>query len=181
MDHGSTGEEQGRSRGERGRKQQERERIWELLTGRTGEGKNQAGNWQQRQNLRRSGKEWETSGEEASRIGKGQERTWKGRGRTREVSYIMQRTCSIQFGSTYMQQCIYYFMLSVSVLDQVGSNLFNFSNAFNCFLFVFFTLALGVLFCAFWVPGGCKGGSKEASGSSFWTTKVDKTCPRPWK
>ena len=65
MDHGSIGEEQGRSRGERGRKQQERERTWELLTGRTGEGKNQAGNWQQRQNLRRSGKEWETSGEEA--------------------------------------------------------------------------------------------------------------------
>ena len=65
MDHGSIGEEQGRSRGERGRKQQERERTWELLSGRTGEGKNQAGNWQQRQNLRRSGKEWETSGEEA--------------------------------------------------------------------------------------------------------------------
>ena len=130
MDHGSIGEEQGRSRGERGRKQQERERTWELLTGRTVEGKSQAGNWQQRQNLRRSGKEWETSGEEAwkktgrepARIGKGQERTWKGRGRTREVSYIMQRTCSIQFDSTCMQQCIYYFMLSVSVLDQVGSN-----------------------------------------------------------
>ena len=65
MDHESIGEEQGRSRGERGRKQQERERTWELLTGRTGEGKNQAGNWQQRQNLRRSGKEWETSGKEA--------------------------------------------------------------------------------------------------------------------
>ena len=64
----------------------------------------------------------EKTGEEAASIGKGQERTWKGRGRTREVSYIMQRTCSIQFGSTYMQQCIYYFMLSVSVLDQVGSN-----------------------------------------------------------
>ena len=131
MDHGSIGEEQGRSRGERGRKQQEQERTWELLTGRTGEGKNQAGNWQQRQNLRRSGKEWETSGEEAwtktgeepARIGKGRERTWKGRGRTREVSYIMQRTCSIQLGSTDMQQCIYYFMLSVSVLDQVWSNL----------------------------------------------------------
>ena len=65
MDHESIGEEQGRSRGERGRKQQERERTWELLTGRTGEGKNQAWNWQQRQNLRRSGKEWETSGKEA--------------------------------------------------------------------------------------------------------------------
>ena len=65
MDHGSIGEEQGRSRGERGRKQQERERAWELLTGRTGEGKSQAGNWQQRQNLRRSGKEWETSGQES--------------------------------------------------------------------------------------------------------------------
>ena len=67
MDHGSIGEEQGRSRGERGRKQQERERTWELLIGSTGEVKNQATNsyWQQRQNLKRSGKEWETSGEEA--------------------------------------------------------------------------------------------------------------------
>ena len=37
MDHGSIGEEQGRSRGERERKQQEWERTWELLTGRTGE------------------------------------------------------------------------------------------------------------------------------------------------
>ena len=37
MDHGSIEEEQGRSRGERGTKQQERERTWELLTGRTGE------------------------------------------------------------------------------------------------------------------------------------------------
>ena len=64
--------------------------------------------------------------------------------------------------------------------SRIGSNLFNFSNALKCFLFVFFTLALGVLFCAVWVPGGCKGGSKEASGSSFWTTTVDKTCPRPW-
>ena len=87
MDHESIGEEQGRSRGKRGRKRQEREKTWELLPGRTGEGKNQAGNWQQRQNLRRSGKEWEASGEEAwkkigeepARIGKGQERTWKGR------------------------------------------------------------------------------------------------------
>ena len=61
MDHGSIGEEQGRSRGERGRKQQEQERT----TGRTGEGERQAGNWQQRQNLRRSGKGWKTSGEEA--------------------------------------------------------------------------------------------------------------------
>ena len=67
------------------------------------------------------GRSMEKTGEEPARIGKGQERTWKGRGRTREVSYIMQRTCSIQFGSTYMQQCIYYFMLSVPVLDQVGS------------------------------------------------------------
>ena len=58
---GGAGKKQGRT----GRKQQERECTWELLTGRTGEGKNQAGNWQQRQNLRRSGKEWETSGEEA--------------------------------------------------------------------------------------------------------------------
>ena len=45
MDHDRIGEEQGRSRGEQGRKQQTRERIWKLLTGRTGEGKNQAGNW----------------------------------------------------------------------------------------------------------------------------------------
>ena len=68
------------------------------------------------------GRSMEKTGEEPISIGKGQERTWKGRGRTREVSYMMQRTCSIQFGSTYMQQCIYSFMLSVSVLDQVGSN-----------------------------------------------------------
>ena len=126
------------------------------------------------------GRSMEKTGEEPARIGKGQERTWKGRGRTREVSYIMQRTCSIQFGSTYMQQCIYYFMLSVSVLDQVWSNLSTFSNVFNSFLFIFFTLVPGVHFCAFWVPHGCKRGSKEASGSSFWTAKVDKTCPRPW-
>ena len=64
MGPGSIEEERGRSRGKRGRKQQERERTWELLIGRTGDGKNQAGNWQQRQNLRRSGKEWKTSGEE---------------------------------------------------------------------------------------------------------------------
>ena len=65
MDHDSIGEEQGRSRGEQGRKQQEREGTWELLIGKTGEGKNQAGNLQKRQNLRRSGKEWETSRKEA--------------------------------------------------------------------------------------------------------------------
>ena len=99
---------------------------------------------------------------EPARIGNGEETTLKGRGRTREMSYIMQRTGSIQFGSTYMQQCIYYFMLSVSVLDQV------------------FTLILGVHFCAFWVPHGCKRSSKVASGSSIWRAKVDKTCPRPW-
>ena len=57
--------------------------------------------------------------EEPARIGNGEETTLKGRGRTREMSYIMQRTGSIQLGSTYMQHCIYYFMLSVSVLDQV--------------------------------------------------------------
>ena len=67
----------------------------------------------------KQGRSKEKKWEEPARIGKGQERTWKGRGRTREVSYIMQRTCLIQFGPTYMQQCIYYFMLSVSVLDQV--------------------------------------------------------------
>ena len=64
----------------------------------------------------------EKIGEEPARTGKGQERTWKGRGRTRDVSYIMQQTCSRQIGFTYIQQCIYYFMLSVSVLDQVGSS-----------------------------------------------------------
>ena len=53
------------------------------------------------------------TGEEPARVEKGQERTWKGRRRTREMSYIMQRTGSIQFGSTYMHQCIYYFKLSV--------------------------------------------------------------------
>ena len=66
--------------------------------------------------------------EEPARIGNGEETTLKGRGRTREMSYIMQRTGSIQFGSTYMQQCIYYFMLSVSVLDQVCAYLFCFSS-----------------------------------------------------
>ena len=56
----------------------------------------------------------------------------------------------------------------------------NFSKCFQYFLFICFTLVLGVHFFAFWVPHGCKRGSKEASGSSFWTTKVDKICPRPW-
>ena len=56
--------------------------------------------------------------EEPARIGNGEETTLKGRGRTSEMSYIMQRTGSIQFGSTYMQQSVHYFMLSVSVLDQ---------------------------------------------------------------
>ena len=43
MDHESIEEEQGRSRGERGRKQQEQERTWELLTGRTGEDQGRTG------------------------------------------------------------------------------------------------------------------------------------------
>ena len=64
--------------------------------------------------------------------------------------------------------------------SRIGSNLCNFSTVFNSFLFIFFTLILGVHFCAFWVPHGCKRNSKEAPGSSFWTAKVDKTCPRPW-
>ena len=125
MDHGSIGEEQGRSRGDWGRKRQERERTWELLNGRTGEesGRELAKKTEP-EKIREGmgdqrGRSMGKTGEEPARIGKGQERTWKGRGRTREVSYIMQRTCSVQFGSVYMQQCIYYFMLSVSVLDQV--------------------------------------------------------------
>ena len=64
--------------------------------------------------------------------------------------------------------------------SRIGSNQSIFSNVFHTFLFIFFTLALVVHFCAFWVLHGCKRGSKEASGSSFWTAKVDKTCPRPW-
>ena len=64
--------------------------------------------------------------------------------------------------------------------SRIGSNLSTFPHVFNIFLFIFFTLALVVHFCAFWVPHGCKRGSKEASGSSFWTAKVDKTRPRPW-
>ena len=92
MDHGSIGEEQGRSRGERGRKQQERERTWELLTGRTGEGKSQAGNWQQRQNLRRSGKEWETSGEEAWKNWRGTSKNWEGPGKNLEGTGKDQRS-----------------------------------------------------------------------------------------
>jgi len=43
MDHGRIEEEQGRSRGERGTKQQERERTWELLTGRAGEDQGRKG------------------------------------------------------------------------------------------------------------------------------------------
>ena len=92
MDHGSVGEEQGRSRGERGRKQQERERIWELLTGRTGEGKNQAGNWQQRRNLKRSGKEWETSEEEAWENWRGTSKNWEGPGKNLEGTGKDQRS-----------------------------------------------------------------------------------------
>ena len=64
--------------------------------------------------------------------------------------------------------------------SRIGSNLSFFSNVFHTFLFIFFTLVLGVHFCVFWVPHGGKRGSKEASGSSFWTAKVDKTCSRPW-
>ena len=103
MDHGSIGQEQNRRREDSGRElatKTEPEKIREGM----------GDKW---------GRSMETTGEEPARIAKGQERTWKGRGRTREVSHIMQRTCSIQFGSTYMQRCIYYFMLSVSVLDQV--------------------------------------------------------------
>ena len=103
MDHGSIGQEQNRRREDPGR---------ELAT-KTEPEKIREGMGDKR------GRSMEKTGEEPARTGKGQERTWKGRGRTREVSYIMQRTCSIQFGSTSMQQCIYYFMLSVSVLDQV--------------------------------------------------------------
>ena len=103
MDHGSIGQEQNRRREDSGR---------ELAT-KTEPEKIREGMGHKR------GRSMETTEEEPARTGKGQERTWKGWGRTREVSYIMQRTCSIQFGSTYMQQCIYYFMLSVSVLDQV--------------------------------------------------------------
>ena len=72
-----------RAREERRRKQQKRERTWKLLTGRAGEGKNQAGNWQQRQNLRSWGKEWETNGEEAW---KQLERSQQELGRAREES-----------------------------------------------------------------------------------------------
>ena len=64
--------------------------------------------------------------------------------------------------------------------SRIGSNLPAFQNVFNNFFSCLFTLFLGVLFCAIWVPHGCKRGSKEAPGSSFWTTEVDKTCPRPW-
>ena len=107
MDHGSIGQEQNRRREDSGRElatKTEPEKIREGM----------GDKW---------GRSMETIGEEPARIGKGQGRTWSGRGRTREVSYIMQRTCSIQLGSTDMQQCIYYFMLSVSVLDQVFSHI----------------------------------------------------------
>ena len=184
MDDGSIGEEQGRTGKEAARtgkdlgttdwENRRREESGRELATKTEHEKIREGMGDTR------GKSVEIIGEEPARIGKGQERNWKGRGETREVSHIMQRTCSIQFGSTYMQQCIYYFMLSVSVLDQVGSNLSALLNVFNSFVFIFFTLVLGVHFGAFWVPHGCKRGSKEAPGSPFWTTKVDKTCSRPW-
>ena len=64
--------------------------------------------------------------------------------------------------------------------SRIGSNLSAFQTVLNVFVCIFFTLFLCVLFCAFWVPHGCKRGSKEAPGSSFWPTKVDKTCPKPW-
>ena len=64
--------------------------------------------------------------------------------------------------------------------SRIGSNLSFFHMFSTCFLFICFTLVLGVHFCAFWVPHGCKRGSKELPGSSFWTAKYDKTCHRPW-
>ena len=99
-------------------------------------GKKQGKNW------RGTGKNWEGPGKNLEGTGKDQ----------RSELHHATNLLSIQFGSTYMQQCIYYFMLSVSVLDQVGSNLSTFSNVFNMFLFNFFTLILGVHFCVFWVP-----------------------------
>ena len=41
--------------------------------------------------------------------------------------------------------------------SRIGSNLSNFSNVFNSFLFIFFTSVLGVLFCAFWVQKRLQG------------------------
>ena len=120
------------------------------------------------------GRSMEKTGEEPASIGKGQERTWKGRGRTREVSYIMQRTCSIQFGSTYMQQCIYYFMLSVSVLDQVWSNLSTFSTVSIVFCLSFLPWFLVCIF----VPFGCHMDAKEVQkrpqGHPFGQQKLTK-------
>ena len=85
---GGAGKKQGRT----GRKQQEREKNWELLPGRTGEGKNQAGNWQQRQNLKRSGKEWETSEEEARENWRGTSKNWEGPGKNLEGTGKDQRS-----------------------------------------------------------------------------------------
>ena len=84
---GGAGKKQGRT----GRKQQERKKKLELLTGRTGEGKNQAGNWQQRQNLKRSGKEWETSEEEAWENWRGTSKNWEGPGKNLEGTGKDQR------------------------------------------------------------------------------------------
>ena len=58
--------------------------------------------------------------------------------------------------------------------SRIGSNLFNFSNVFYSFLFIFFTLVLGVHFGAFWVPHGCKRGSKRPQGHPFGQQKLTK-------
>ena len=142
MDHGSigAGQKQGRSGKEAARTGQDlgttewenrrREESGRELAKKTEPGKIREGMGDKR------GRSMGKTGEEPARIGNGEETTLKGRGRTREMSYIMQRTGSIQFGSTYMQQCIYYFMLSVSVLDQVFVHLFYLDSwcAFLCLL-----------------------------------------------
>ena len=96
MDHGSIGEEQGRSRGEQGREQQERERTWgttDWENRRREESGRELATKTEPEKIREGmgderGRSMEKAREEPARIGKGQERTWKGRGRTREVSYI---------------------------------------------------------------------------------------------
>ena len=91
MDHGSIGEEQGRSRGEQGRKQQEQERTWgttDWENRRREESGRELTTKTEPERIRegmrdKRGRSMEKTGEEPERIGKGQERTWKGRGRTR--------------------------------------------------------------------------------------------------
>ena len=84
------------------------------------------------------------AGKKHGKTWRGTSKHWEGPGKNLEGTGKDQRSelhhatnlLSIQFDSTYMQQCIYYFMLSVSVLDQVFVYLFYLGSwcAFLCLL-----------------------------------------------